>query len=256
MEAKLPPRSMVFQLPVMSFPAAGPVLEVQGHDMLRPYLATSTLRFSFGAIRGRNREAWQWEVEKMPAAEMISTLERYGFGAIYINRRGYADQGEGLLHQFAAAGRDQIIEDDIHEQVCVVLKPSLTPEFPHTDDRAQILFKNGWAVKEFSPIDAREWTGGDATFTFFSEAHQAASYRLTCVIGSIAPRHVSMVMNGRELWSSDIAAGQGAPVDISVVGYHGNNTIELKTDAPASQVKEAPLPLAFTIVNLQITRQP
>ncbi len=52
LEENLPPHSMVFQMPVMCFPAAGPVLEVQGHDMLRPFLVTRTLRFSFGAMYG------------------------------------------------------------------------------------------------------------------------------------------------------------------------------------------------------------
>ena len=61
-------------------------------------------------------------------------------------------------------------------------------------------------------------------------------------------------MNGQELWSSQIGAGEGVPVDVAVIGHHGNNTIELRTDTEPSHPKDSPLPLAFTLVNLQITK--
>jgi phosphoglycerol transferase len=254
MEEKLPAGSMVFELPVMSFPEGTPVHNASGYEMLRPYLVTKTLRFSFGAIHGRNREAWQWEVEKMPAPQMISALEKYGFSAVFINRKGCADQGGDLLKQFAAEGRSEIIEDDAHEQVCVLLHPSATPELPHTDDRADFLYRRGWAMKDRTPLENRAWSSGDAALTFFSEPAQPASYSFRCVIGSIADRRVSIVMRGRELWSSEIAAGQGVPVYILVDARHGNNTLEFKTDAPAVHTKDSPLPLAFTVINLQITK--
>ncbi len=87
----------------------------------------------------------------MPVPEMVNALEKYGFGSIYINRRGYADHGEDLLKQLATTGRDQTYEDDAREQVCVILKPSATPELPHTDVRAQVLFKSGWSIKGKQP---------------------------------------------------------------------------------------------------------
>ena len=222
--------------------------------MMRPYLVTKTLRFSFGSARGRNREAWQWEVEKLPAPELIATLEKYGFSAIYINRKGYADHGEDLLKQLAIQGRADTFEDDAHEQVCVLLHPSGAPEFPQTDERANILFTHGWSVKEHTPLENREWAGGNATLSFFSEQKQLTTYSFRCVIGSISARRVRIEMNGRELWSSEIAAGQGVPVDITVMGKPGNNTVELKTDTKPDHSRETPLPLAFTIVNLRITR--
>jgi phosphoglycerol transferase len=254
MEEKLPPRTMVFQMPVMSFPEAVPIHNVQGYEMLRPYFVTKTMRFAFGSVRGRNREAWQWEVEKLPAADMVSALERYGFGAIYINRKGYADNGEDLLKQLAAAGRTNTFEDPARQQVCVALKPSTLPELPHTDERAQILFKSGWAVKEHTPLENREWSSGDAMLSFFSESHTPATYNLRCLIGSISGRRVSIEMDGKEIWSGQIEPGQATPVDITVIGRHGNNKIYLKTDAKPVRPKDSNLWLAFTLVNLTITR--
>lgn len=254
MEEKLPPHTMVFQMPVMSFPEAVPIHNVSGYEMLRPYFVTKTMRFAFGSVRGRNREAWQWEVEKMPPAEMVNALERYGFGAIYINRKGYADNGDDLLKQLAATGRTNTFEDAAHQQVCVALKPSPNPELPHTDDRAQILFRNGWAVKEHTPLENREWSSGDAMLSFFSESHTPETYNFRCLVGSISARHVSIEMDGKEIWSGEIQPGQAAPVDVTVIGRHGNNKIYFKTDAKPVRPKDSNLWLAFTLVNVTITR--
>src|ERR1051325_7907544 len=101
MEKALPPHAMVFQLPVMRFPEGGPVHAAQEYEMLRPYFHTKTLRFSFGSNQGRPREDWQFIVEKLSPPQMVATLEKYGFAAIYINRKGFADGGESLLKAFS-----------------------------------------------------------------------------------------------------------------------------------------------------------
>jgi hypothetical protein len=212
------------------------------------------MRFSFGSVRGRNREAWQWEAEKLPPAEMVNTLEKYGFGAIYINRKGYTDHGDDLIKQLAAAGRADIFEDAAHEQVCVTLKPSPTPELPHTDDRAQILFTHGWAVKEHTPLENREWSTGDATLTFFSESSQPQAYMFRCLVGSISQRNVSIEMDGKQIWAAQIQPGQAGQVEIPIIGRHGNNKIYLKTDAKPVRPKDSNYSLAFTLVNLTITK--
>lgn len=46
----------------------------------------------------------------MPTAELVKALESYGFAAIYLNRRGFADRGERLLAELAALGRTGRIE--------------------------------------------------------------------------------------------------------------------------------------------------
>jgi len=245
---------MVFQMPVMVFPDSVPANNVSGYEMLRPYFVTKTLRFSFGSVRGRNREAWQWEMEQLPPAEMAEELEKYGFSAIYINRKGYADQGKKLISQLVASGREVICFDSSKEQVCIGLHPSAKPELPHTDERAEFLLKDGWTMQESNPLENREWTTGNASFSFFSVPKGKSTYRLQCELGTIEDRGVSMVMDGQKIWSGELQAGKNLPVEISLTAGHGNNTIRLYTDAPPSHPKESKLPLAFTVLNLRITR--
>ena len=92
MEAKLPAGGMVFQLPVMDFPEA-PMAGIAAYDHFRPFLFTHQLRYSFGCAKGRPRESWQNVITSLAPASQVAELERYGFGAIYVNRAGYQDRG-------------------------------------------------------------------------------------------------------------------------------------------------------------------
>ncbi|HWF20336.1 MAG TPA: hypothetical protein VG754_13785 [Verrucomicrobiae bacterium] len=255
MEAKLPVGAAVFQMPAMVFPEALPIGQLLGYEMFAPYVYTKHLRFSFGSTRGRTREEWQWEVEKMPVPQMIESLEKFGFSAIYINRKAYADHADDLLKKLGEAGCKIVCEDDMHDLICVELKPSSSPELPHTDDRAQIVLKKGWIIHERTPLENQQWSDGDASLTFFTDQKQVTSYSLKCGIGSISLRHVSIEIKGHEVWSGEIPAGKAVPVVLTLDGWPGNNTIQFKTDQPPVKPNDSAPPLAFTVINLQIIRE-
>jgi phosphoglycerol transferase len=255
MEKTLAPRTMVFQLPVMRFPEGGPVHAVQEYEMLRPYFHTKTLRFSFGSNQGRPREDWQFIVEKLSPGEMVKTLEKYGFGAIYMNRRGFADGGEGLVKNLAGLGKTNIIEDAQHEQICVLLNPSSNPELPHTDDRALINYKRGWVAEERAADQVRHWSGGNASVRFFNEHKSGTSFHVTGIVAALSPRRVAVEFEGQNLWNREFGAGQGAPLDIWVTAKSRYNTLNFRTDTPAAYPEQGgSLAVAFSVINLQITR--
>lgn len=255
MENALPKGGMVFELPVIQFPEGGPVRAVDEYEPLRPFFFTKDLRFSYGSNKGRPREDWQFIVEKMGPAEMVSTLQRYGFSGIYVNRRGYADGAEGMLKGLAAVGKTNVVEDSRHEQVCVVLNPSSKPELPHTDDNALINFKRGWVADERAADQVRHWSGGDAMANFFNEHENGTSYHVTGVIAALSARRVSIEFEGQNIWSKEIGAGQGAPIDVWVTAKSRNNALYFKTDAPAAYPEQGgTLEVAFAAINLQITK--
>jgi hypothetical protein len=246
---------MVFELPVIPFPEGGPVRAVDEYEPLRPFFFTKTLRFSYGSNKGRPREDWQFIVDKMPPAEMAVTLERYGFSGVYINRRGYADGAESLLKGFAAVGRTNTVEDSQHEQVCVVLHASPHPELPHTDDNALINYGRGWAAEEHAPEQVRHWSDGNATVQFFNEHKSGTAYHITGVIAALSARRVEIEFEGKNIWTREIGAGQGAPVDVWVTAGTRNNSLYFKTDAPAVYPEQGgTLAVAFGAINLQITK--
>jgi phosphoglycerol transferase len=95
-EASTPAHAMIFQLPYVSFPEQGSVQRMGDYELLRAYLHSRTLRWTHGAMRGREGDSWQRAVAGSPLVDMIATLTEAGFAGIYIDRFGYADRAASL----------------------------------------------------------------------------------------------------------------------------------------------------------------
>jgi len=97
LEAHLPHGTMIFQLPYVAFPESpGPTPDMPDCDHFRPYLHSTTLRWSYGAMKGRKTDAWQKWLAEQPLDKMVPALVDAGFGGIYLNRKGFADHGAAL----------------------------------------------------------------------------------------------------------------------------------------------------------------
>ena len=101
-EAKLGSNAMIFQLPVVPFPESPPVEKMTDYEHLRGYLHSSSLKWSYGGVKGREAD-WQTKLsEKNP--DFIASLVRYNYQIIWINRTGYSDNGSGLIQDFKKLG--------------------------------------------------------------------------------------------------------------------------------------------------------
>ena len=116
------PGEAVFQLPIMTFIDANPVGNCDPYDLVRPYLWTRTVRFSHGRLLGRPEDAWRSEVLKGGAPRLIGELKERGFTALYLTTKAFPDAGKSLLQALASLGYNHVLEDDLHEQVCVLLR--------------------------------------------------------------------------------------------------------------------------------------
>ncbi|HEY5744631.1 MAG TPA: hypothetical protein VIU12_01035, partial [Chryseolinea sp.] len=122
MEAVLPKNAMVFQIPVMDFPEA-PAPGVPPYDHFRPYLYSDHLRFSFGSMKGRPREQWQRDLAKLPLTDAVSQIRNRGFKAIYINRNGFPDKGQGIEETLRSLGHAEVVNSQEGDLVCVIFAP-------------------------------------------------------------------------------------------------------------------------------------
>ena len=100
-EAALPPDSQVFQLPPNSFPEFGIHFEMPDYSLFRGYLHSKRLRWSFGALRGRETEQWQSSLAPLPPPALVRRLREAGFAGIYVNRRGHQGRAAALERAFS-----------------------------------------------------------------------------------------------------------------------------------------------------------
>ena len=129
LEGRVPKGSMIFQFPIMDFPES-PFPKVGSYDHFRPYLYSKDLRFSFGAVKGRPMLQWQGEIGRLPFPDAIHALETYGFAALYVNRNGFPDQGEGILKECRRLGYTDVLESRFGDLYCVFIHPNASPVLP------------------------------------------------------------------------------------------------------------------------------
>jgi phosphoglycerol transferase len=95
-EASVPTGTMVIQLPYVEFPEPADLHGLPHYELLRPYMHSHHLRWSHGAMKGREADTWQRQVVSQPVADLLRDLAQAGFGGIYLDRNGLADHGTQL----------------------------------------------------------------------------------------------------------------------------------------------------------------
>jgi hypothetical protein len=226
LEGRLKPGAMVFQLPVMMFPEVTPSHQLGDYEHFRPYLATSSLRFSYGSLKNRSRGRWQRDAEKLPTAEFVKKLESYGFAALYFSRSGFADGGEKLIRELAEMGRTQRIEGAQGEQIVVLLEPAAKTETPLA---RTLTFGRGW---NNAPPGETRWAHGPAALSYFNPLEDPLCATVRLVISGVGERTVQIRVNGAEELDTAITP-ERKELNLNVTLQPGFNRIDLASREPA-----------------------
>jgi hypothetical protein len=88
LERVVGPGCSVFQLPVVPFPEQTPTLGMTDYDQLRPYVVSSGLRWSYGAMRGTSAADWQLTLPPVGDRALADDLAAAGFCAAEVDTRG------------------------------------------------------------------------------------------------------------------------------------------------------------------------
>jgi len=108
MEHEVPAGAMIYELPFGLFPES-----IDDYVLVRPYLHSHSLRWSYPAMRGREGGAWARDTAALDPADLLSVLRRSGFAGILINRDIYQDRGAGIESRLTAiVGRPPRVSRD------------------------------------------------------------------------------------------------------------------------------------------------
>jgi hypothetical protein len=100
-EALLPPGAMIFELPHVSFFEGPPVNRTYDYEPVSLYLQSRQLRWSYGAMKGRDADDWQLDLLDRPLEEVVERLALVGFAGITVDRNGYPDGGSDIERRLA-----------------------------------------------------------------------------------------------------------------------------------------------------------
>jgi phosphoglycerol transferase len=111
-ETDLGSGAAVFQLPYVFFPEAGAIVGTGPYDQVRGWLHADSLRWSWGAVRGREGD-WMGAVVRLPTADALDALTAVGFSGLMIDRAGYDDQGALIQFGYTTTlGQDPLVSAD------------------------------------------------------------------------------------------------------------------------------------------------
>jgi len=225
LEQALPSAAMVFQLPVLGFPEVIPPHRLADYELFRPYLHTRTLNFSYGGTKFRSRSRWQRDLEVLPPGELVKNLERFGFAAISINRKGFLDGAESILSELRALGYDKVIESPRKEQIAVVLRPSPQRELPLGQT---LTLGKGWYAQ---PVEENgrsvRWSHGPAVLTYFNPYDRPLKVRLRLRLSAASAREIALNLRGKKVGEARLSENPAEIPPITVELRPGVNRFDL-----------------------------
>ncbi len=226
MERDLGAGALVFQLPVLGFPEVAPPWRLGDYDHFRPFLATETLRFSYGVPKFRPRGRWQTEIERLQPLQLVQRLEEHGFAALYFNRLAFEDGGDRLLEELREAGYTRKWISPQGAQVVVALHPAPEPSLP---EASSLTPGRGWQNRR---IEGVRWTAKPSVLLYFNPHPTPRKAHLSLELELPHGQRVVLWHGSRKLVDAHFSPGRQSIAVEPTLLVSGINALHLEGEAP------------------------
>lgn len=104
--------AMIYQMPYMRYPENGSIQNMEDYAHMAGYLHSNHLRWSYGAVVGREGDQWLQAVNALPLEEQIQTIREAGFAGVYVDWNAYLpDERTWMEAQFLTIIGDVTVSD-------------------------------------------------------------------------------------------------------------------------------------------------
>jgi phosphoglycerol transferase len=121
-EAKADDGALIFQLPLTGFPPDGGKERMLPYDHARPYLWSSKLHWSWPSFT-EEHQFWVDRLDGFDNKELAEALVLSRFSLVWIDRFGYADNGDAAIMSLIAAGAKDYLPNRSSRYVVLDLSP-------------------------------------------------------------------------------------------------------------------------------------
>lgn len=219
----------VFQLPYMSYPEHPPINHMNDYAQLVGFLHSGTIRWSYGAVRGRKSDKWIKRLISLPLEEQVAILKSSGFNGIYIDRRGYRDNAKSLEADLSGILISQPIISEDSNKSFFKMKATGDQTYLFDDQPEFTEGFHGWEGK----FGSHGWSSGDCKLKFDNSSNQEKSVIVSFTLGTLEKRNVSIYYGKERIKSIDLDNRQTKKVSISLLLKPGKNILLFKTDTKA-----------------------
>jgi phosphoglycerol transferase len=233
-DRRLPEGASVFQLPYLGFPETGRRVDLYENDLLRGYLHSDDLRWSFGATKGRP-EDWSDDLVGMPVSTVVDAAAAAGFAGLWIDRLGYADRARALEQELRGRlGAGPLVSESGRQAFFDLRDHRRRLEAEHSAAelaafRRAVLYPFGFERSGFLPLERR---GG----RWFAWADSGEAE--LCIVNATDEQRTAV-------FEAELDREGGSPADV-VVSLPGATAVTYHT--PARIRRELSLPPGETTV--------
>ncbi len=260
----VPANSMIFQLPYVPFPEYPPVYEMTDYEHLKAYLHSTSLRWTYGAIKGREGDLWQRSLSSLPLPEFVESLSFAGFDGIYIDRYGYADKAaateaelanllsatpvtsnSGRLAFFPLTGYNQQLRAKYTEEEWLE-KQDLTL------NSLILYWRNGFSEEESSPGKTWRWCSSRGELDLYNTSKRDRKVVLEMSLSTAYEQPSNFTIRG-PIYSDQLQINiQPRDYTITLTVPPGHNVLEFVSDAERVKAPNDPRDLRFRVENFRL----
>lgn len=264
-ERTLDDRSMVFQLPYVEFPEAGPTFDMVDYDHFRGYLHSDDLRWSYGGMKGRIEADWAETVATAEPSVALPQLAAVGFEGVYVDRAGYADRGAVVEAGISEVlGKPPIVSKngrlaffDLREfrrgllaarpaeDVARLRREALVP--------VRFAFGSGFYGLEGTGATTWRWGGSEMTIDIDNTGDEVreVDIEFSAATGGPGPATLSVTLPGGETVDRTVGPPP-TPVRLRTEVPPGPSRLVLRTDAAAARQANDPRDLRLQVLNFRL----
>lgn len=260
------PGGMVFQLPFVPYPETFAVGQLGGYEHVRGYLHTETVRWSFGAVKGREADQWQREVAALPMKDLLRRLAVAGFDGLYLDTRGFAegDRRHWMISIYLNDDDPRWVSPGGHMSTYDLrpyrerLRAELGPRFDELArqerEAVRVLWLDGFFSFEKPGEEWKHrWCGPTGTAVFVNPTDRPRTLRLDYVMRTFTDSPADVRVDGGDLWTERVPVNRHTvPVARVVVVPPGRHLVRFRARPPADQLPSDSRRLTFFFAGLRV----
>ena len=254
LESKVGPGCSVFQLPIVPFPENPPVHDMTDYAHFRPSLVSSSLNWSYGAIKGTSLADWQLALPQKSTPALLDDLVAAGFCAVEVDRAGYADRGATLAGELTVLLGQPIATTHDNRNVAWDLAPqrtSLTSRIGADQVKAAgdmvlhpvVVYSDqgAYGVERDRGIPF-QWTAPSPTIdvhNFSQTTVNGVDLTFSLAAPDSAPRRFTVNLPNGSIQVVDVNSGAARQVQVVINAAPGRNAVTITTESDAVPISEA-----------------
>ena len=252
-ETAVPAGAMIFQLPYVPFPESPPMFAMRDSELFRPYLHSRSLRWSYGAMKGRKGDLWQKAIVNLPVDKFVQSLSTAGFSGIYLDRRAYADGGADMEKKLVEyLGLEPQSSRDGKRLFFSIVEYNQSRPAAAQSEPLLVNWLDGFSSLEGTPEDNWRWCSSSGELLITNASQQNKTVSLEMLLVTSEEEKASVIVSGPDS-SQDLRVGTiPVPFSKTVTIPPGTYSIKFASDAKRVDAPLDPRVLVFKVVNFRL----